>query len=183
MKVLALRRERVGKKRLQSWKTESWILHHHNAPAHNVLPMKRYLANKGTLVFKHTPYSPNLVPCDFLLSLKIKSALKGSQFVSMEEVKRKLAELLSGLTRLSALLWLIISIHAFIIIFFITIPIIIGRFRNWLIPLIIYSNDLIYPRLNNFRFWILIPSLIFIIFRIFFNNKIFLTNGKNTFKF
>lgn len=68
--------------------------------------------------------------------------------------------------------YIIITIHAFIIIFFITIPIIIGRLRNWLLPLILISSDLIFPRLNNFRFWLLIPSLIFIILNILLNNNI-----------
>lgn len=54
-----------------------------------------------------------------------------------------------------------------------TIPIIIGTFRNWLIPLIISSQDLIYPRLNNLRIWILFPSLILMTSRIFIKNKIF----------
>lgn len=67
---------------------------------------------------------------------------------------------------------MIITIHAFIIIFFITIPIIIGRLRNWLLPLILSSSDLLFPRLNNFRFWLLLPSLIFIILNIFLNNNI-----------
>ena len=58
------------------------------------------------------------------------------------------------------------------IIFFITIPIIIGRIRNWLIPLIILSLDLIYPRINNLRFWLLIPSLLLIIINLLISNNI-----------
>ena len=69
--------------------------------------------------------------------------------------------------------YIIITIHALLIIFFITIPIIIGVFRNWLIPLMISTQDLIYPRLNNLRIWILFPSLILITLRIFIKNKIF----------
>lgn len=65
-----------------------------------------------------------------------------------------------------------ITIHALIIIFFMTIPIIIGRISNWLIPLIISSLDLIYPRINNLRFWILMPSLILIIINIMIFNGI-----------
>ena len=65
-----------------------------------------------------------------------------------------------------------ITLHALIIIFFITIPIIIGRTRNWFIPLIINSIDLIYPRINNFRFWLLVPSLKLIIINILIINNI-----------
>ncbi|NEV49070.1 hypothetical protein EUZ93_01095 [Wolbachia pipientis] len=47
---------------------------------------------------------------------------------------------------------LLITNHAFIIIFFIIIPFIIGGFGNFLIPLILGSPDIAYPRLNNLRF-------------------------------
>ncbi|KYM76960.1 Cytochrome c oxidase subunit 1, partial [Atta colombica] len=47
--------------------------------------------------------------------------------------------------------------HAFIIIFFTIIPFIIGGFGNFLIPLILGSLDIAYPRMNNI-FYILIFS-------------------------
>ncbi|KAG5345622.1 MOS1T transposase, partial [Acromyrmex heyeri] len=97
--VLATLRERVRKKRSELWKNKSWILHQDNAPAYNALSVKRYLAARGTPVLEHAPYSPDLAPCDFFLFPKIKSALKGTRFESMEEVKRKSAELLNALTK------------------------------------------------------------------------------------
>lgn len=53
-----------------------------NAPAHNALSVKRYLAARGIAGFEYALYSPDLAPCDFFW------------FESMEKVERKSGDLL-----------------------------------------------------------------------------------------
>ena len=53
--------------------------------------------------------------------------------------------------------------HRLVIVFFFLMPYLIRGFRNWLIPLICGCPDISFPWMNNWSFWLLLPSVVFII--------------------
>ena len=68
---------------------------HDNAPSHNAIIVKQFLAQRKMAVLDHPPYSPVLAPADYFLFPKVKSHLKWRLFDSISDIQKAMTSTLN----------------------------------------------------------------------------------------
>ena len=86
-------------RRPQLWAPGDWQLHHDNVPTHPSQFLQSFLVKLKITQVAQSPYSPDLVPCDFWLFSKLKSPLKGKRFQTVNEIQENMMEQLMMIRR------------------------------------------------------------------------------------
>ena len=87
------------RKRPILFKSGQWHFHHGNAPVHNSILVTDYLTKIDLKTVSHSPYSPDLSPCDFWLFSKLKENLRGCRYETIEKMKEAVTKVIDMLTQ------------------------------------------------------------------------------------
>jgi len=97
--VLQCLRDAVRRHRTEKWRSGNWILHHENAPAHRAVTTNEFLAKHNISSLPHSPYSPDLAPCNFFFFSQLKTTMKGRRFDDNEEVQANATRQMRAITK------------------------------------------------------------------------------------
>jgi hypothetical protein len=98
--VLQRLRDSVRQKRPHKWSSSTWL-----ASALRQCAVPRGPERQGVLakhsipVVPHSPYSPDLAPCDFFLFLRLKGTLKGKRFQDVAEIQLNTTRQLQAISK------------------------------------------------------------------------------------
>ena len=77
------------------FKSGQWHFHQDNTPVDNFILVTDHLTKMGMKTVRHSPYSPDLSPCDFCLFPK----LRGCRYETIEEMKEAVTKVIDTLTQ------------------------------------------------------------------------------------
>ena len=92
-------RDAVRIHRPEKLRSDNWILHHDNAPAHRAVTTNEFLAKHNIPSLPQRPYSPDLAPCDFCLFPQLKKTTKGRRFDYVEDIQTNATRQLRAITK------------------------------------------------------------------------------------
>ena len=67
---------------------------HDNAPSHRSRLVTEFLVKNHIIPLHHSPYSPDLAPCDYYLFPKLHLAMKGKWHSSIEAIEKATTDVL-----------------------------------------------------------------------------------------
>ena len=73
------------------------LFHHDNAPSHQASTTQETIDRRSIEVLGHSPYSPDLAPCDFFLFPTLKKILRGRQFDDVADLQRAVQSAIASL--------------------------------------------------------------------------------------
>lgn len=76
------------------------LLHHDNASSHTANATIEFLEKTSVKLMTHSPYSPDLAPCDFFLFPNVKNRMRGHRFPSPEDAVAAYTEELSAMSEI-----------------------------------------------------------------------------------
>lgn len=75
----------------------SWRLLHDNAPSHRSTLITDFMTKNHILSINHSPYSPDLAPCDFYLFGKLHLPMKGMRFADIPAIQKSCTDILRAM--------------------------------------------------------------------------------------
>lgn len=90
---------RIRRVRPEYRENGSWTLLHDNAPSHRSRVVTEFLIKNHIIALQHSPYSPDLAPCDYYLFPKLHLTIKGKLHESVEAIQSTVTDVLKTITK------------------------------------------------------------------------------------